>query len=217
VSPGIGALWTDFGGVLTPPIDRTMAAFCGPLGLAPDLLRRAMHQVGRSYGTDAMAPLDTPLVGEREWTRQVETALQDDFGVSVDLSDFAGKWFANRETNEGWIAALRRVRASGRFVGMLSNMVPSWDEHWRRMVPPGELFDDLVLSFEVGCRKPEPAIFALAARRAGEPPARCLLVDDLDENCAAAEAAAWQAIHFTDTGAAVERLDHLLAPVDIHS
>jgi putative hydrolase of the HAD superfamily len=156
-----------------------------------------------------MAPLDTPLVSEEEWARQMEAVLRTDHLATVDLSDFGTKWFTDRETNGHWLEYLRWLRASGVFVGMLSNMVPSWDRHWREMVSP-ESFDDLVMSFQAGCRKPEREIFDLAAAKAGARPAQCVLVDDIEANCAGARKAGWQAVHFTDTTRAIAGLERLM-------
>ncbi|MGH3434664.1 MAG: HAD-IA family hydrolase [Thermocrispum sp.] len=207
----IGAVWTDFGGVITPPTAVTMTAFCQRLEVDPQHLQEAMRAVGDSYGTDTMAPLDTPLITEDEWAAQVERVLRERHGSAPDLSGFGAKWFADRDINTAWLRWLADVRAGGRFVGVLSNMVPAWDEHWRAMVGSVEQFDGEVLSFRVGCRKPEPEIFALAAERAGVPSEQCVLVDDLAANCAGAEAAGWRAVHYTDHEAAVAELDALLA------
>jgi putative hydrolase of the HAD superfamily len=49
-----------------------------------------------------------------------------------------------------------------------------------------ELFDTLVLSYEVGCRKPQARIFRLAARRLGVRTANLLFIDDNPEFVAAA-------------------------------
>jgi putative hydrolase of the HAD superfamily len=206
----VRAVWTDYGGVLTPPIDHTMSIFCKRVGVPPEAFLAAMRSIGDAYGTDPMAPLDTPLMTEDEWCGEMENILRRDHGMTVDLSDFAAKWFTDRETNERWLARLRRLKADGAFVGLLSNMVPSWDEHWRRLVPPDGLFDAVILSFRVGYRKPDKDIFDLAADRARAAPAQCVMVDDLAANCEGAEKAGWQAIHFTDTDAAIARLERLL-------
>lgn len=197
VHGGRMAVWTDFGGVLTPPVSETLVDFARRVGVAPDVLRAAMVAVGAAHGTDMMAPLDTPLMTEEEWTGEVEKMLRVGWSVEADLSHFADKWFADRPANEEWVTCLRDLRARGCFVGLLSNMVPTWERHWRAMVPPDGLFDDLVFSYLAGCRKPGTEIFALAARRAGLPPSKCVLVDDLPANCRGAEAAGWHAVHFT--------------------
>jgi putative hydrolase of the HAD superfamily len=207
----VRAVWTDFGGVLTPPIGQTLTDFCAKTNVEPQPLVAAMIKVAASYGTDdIMLPIDTPLVSEPEWVAQIAAVLADDHHVTLGVSTLADVWFGDRPANEEWVRRLRQARADGLFVGMLSNMVPAWDVHWRRMVDPAGLFDDVVLSFEVGHRKPGREIFDLAAKRAGIRPEECLFVDDLAKNCDGAVAAGWQAIHFTDTAAAVAELDRLL-------
>ncbi|MFC4534991.1 HAD family hydrolase [Sphaerisporangium dianthi] len=208
----IKAVWTDFGGVLTPPVGHTFTAFCEKTGLEPDPLLKAVLTVTASYGTDdVMLPLDTPLVTEEEWIRQVADAYTAAEGVEVEMVSFADTWFDGRETNTRWLTELHRIKDLGLFVGMLSNMPPAWEEHWRRMVPPEGLFDDVVNSAVVGLRKPDREIFDLAAARAGVRPDECVLVDDLAKNCAGAEEAGWRAVRFTDTEEAIQELGRMLA------
>jgi putative hydrolase of the HAD superfamily len=208
--PGVRAVWTDFGGVLTPPPQHTFAALCEKYALDPGVLLEAVLKVTARYGTDDfMLPLDTPLVTEEEWLAQVSEVMEDEHGVRTGITSLADVWFDDRDANTEWERALTRARERGAYLGMLSNMPPAWDAHWRRMVPYS-FFDGVVMSFEVGTRKPERRIFELAAERAGVEPGECLLVDDLTANCEGAEAAGWRALHFTDTAAAVAELDGLL-------
>ncbi|MEU5083588.1 MULTISPECIES: HAD family hydrolase [Streptomyces] len=204
------AVWSDFGGVLTPPLGHTMRKFCARYGVDQAVLGRALATVTARYGTsDIMEPIDTPLVTEEAWLREIGDVLEAEHDVTLRLTTMADAWFDGRETNHDWVARLRKARKRGAFVGLLSNMVPAWDGHWRRMIRPEELFDDVLLSFEVGHRKPSPAMFELASRRAGVPPKRCVLVDDLPHNCAGAEAAGWRTVLFTDAATAGERLESL--------
>lgn len=203
----VRAVWTDFGGVLTPPLAHTMTTFCHRHSLDPMEVAAASMRVAARFGTDdVMAPIDTPLITEREWLR----AVADELGSEQAPTTMADAWFDGRETNHEWLQRLVALRADGVFVGMLSNMVPAWDEHWRRMVDP-TTFDDIVLSFEVGMRKPGPEIFALALERSGTAAADTVFVDDLAGNCAGARRAGWAVIHFTDTRAAIAELDELVA------
>jgi putative hydrolase of the HAD superfamily len=204
----IRVVWSDFGGVLTPPIEESLATFCANQHVSQPGLLAAMAAVAARYGVrDPLEPLDTPLVSEQEWLRQVSAEL----GGALRLSSLAEAWFDGRETNLAWVEVLRLVRRQGVGVSMISNMVPTWDAYWRRMVDAEELFDHVVLSFEAGCRKPAAEIFALAARRAGVQPSECVLVDDLLKNCEGAQAAGWRAIHFTDAQLAADDLRRLLA------
>jgi len=58
-------------------------------------------------------------------------------------------------------------------------------------------FDALVLSHEVGARKPRPEFFQHAQRLAGCAPEECLFIDDLPANVAGARALGWQGIVYS--------------------
>jgi len=200
-------IWTDFGGVLTPPIAKQMADFCAKHGLVPSEMMEAMRRVAESYGVvDPLELMDRPMITEAEWL----SALDKELGGALSLTTLADAWFDGRDTNEEWVNVLREIRSEDVRVGMLSNMVPTWDKHWRKMVDAETLFDHIVLSFEEGHRKPEPGIFATAAAKAGVPPERCILVDDLEKNCAGALAEGWQAVHFQDVARAKGKLLNIL-------
>lgn len=208
----VRAVWTDYGGVLTPPVAETLEPFCARLGVPSATLLAAMRQVARDCGAgdDVMAPLDTPLLTQETWEHRMKEALATHSGVHVDLSDYPARWFADRAVNQPWLDTLHRLRRQGVFVGLLSNMPPAWDRHWRLAVPPEGLFDAVVLSYESGCRKPEREIFRMAAERAGVPGDQCVLVDDLAVNCAGAEQAGWHAVDFTDAADATARVEALV-------
>jgi FMN phosphatase YigB (HAD superfamily) len=55
-------------------------------------------------------------------------------------------------------------------------------------------FDGLVLSHEVGVRKPKPAIYEACQRRTGKPAGECVFIDDLPSNIEAARACGWQGL-----------------------
>jgi putative hydrolase of the HAD superfamily len=83
-------------------------------------------------------------------------------------------------------AMVEQVRASGRRNAVLSNNIVEFSSRWRALLPDG-LFDDVVDSSEVGFRKPDPAIFALALERLGGlSPDQAVFLDDHPGNVAAA-------------------------------
>jgi putative hydrolase of the HAD superfamily len=205
-------VWTDFGGVLTPPVTETFGAFCEKTGLPPQPLLTAVLKVTASYATDdILLPIDTPLVTEEEWLAQIGEVLYEDTGLRIEgLTSIADAWFGDRPVNKAWLDRLGQLRDQGVFIGMISNMVPTWDAHWRRMVDPAANFDGVLLSFEAGYRKPAPEIFELAVSQSGIPPEHSVFVDDLPKNVEGARAAGWRAIHFTAATAAIEELDRIV-------
>ncbi|UUU22357.1 HAD-IA family hydrolase [Streptomyces sp. DSM 40750] len=211
VRSAVRAVWSDFGGVLTPPVGRDLEDFCARENIPAPAFREAMAEVARPFGGDIMAPLDTPLLSEEEWAARMAAELKRGTGLDVDLSGFGDRWFEGRRTNHAWLGFLREAHDAGVFVGLLSNMPPAWDHQWRRMIRPDGLFDELILSFQVGARKPERKIFELAAEAAGVPAHECVLVDDIAANCAGAEAAGWRSVHFTGAEEAAALLRPLLA------
>jgi putative hydrolase of the HAD superfamily len=97
--------------------------------------------------------------------------------------------------NAGMVELVTLLRDRYR-VGLLSNAAPGLEDELRGHYRIYDLFHDVINSATVGLAKPDPAIFALAARRIGVPAARCFFVDDLAHNVAAAREAGMQAHRF---------------------
>ncbi|GAA1972518.1 HAD family hydrolase [Kitasatospora viridis] len=92
------------------------------------------------------------------------------------------------------VALLRAVRERVPLV-LVTNATVWLDEDLARLGLL-DLADAVVNSAEVGAVKPEPAIYRIAAERAGVAPERCLFVDDRAENVAAAAALGMTGLHF---------------------
>jgi putative hydrolase of the HAD superfamily len=73
-----------------------------------------------------------------------------------------------------------------------------------------ELFDAVVISADVGMRKPEERIFRHAAQLLGLPLGECVFVDDLEANVLAAEALGMTGVWHTDPAETVARLGALV-------
>ncbi len=93
--------------------------------------------------------------------------------------------FAGIGPDERMMEAVAGVRAAGIRTGLVSN---SWGTALYESADLQALFDVLVISGEVGLRKPDPAIYALAAERIGLAPEACVFVDDLGGNLKPARA-----------------------------
>ena len=92
---------------------------------------------------------------------------------------------------------------------LLSNTDPERFGFVRRRFPEILFFDDYVLSYELKLLKPDPAIYAEAARRAGCAPCECVFIDDMEVNVKGAVEAGLAGILYrpeTDLAAELEKL-----------
>ena len=98
---------------------------------------------------------------------------------------------------------MHELKDSGLKMAMLTNNVREWEPLWRSMLPVDEIFEEIVDSAFVGCRKPEARIYELTLERIGMPAEECLFIDDLEPNIEGAEAAGMKAVHFRDNEQAI--------------
>lgn len=70
-------------------------------------------------------------------------------------------------------------------------------------------FDRLVMSHQIGARKPAAEFFAHCQKHAHGDPAECVFIDDLPANIAAARAHGWQVIRYADFADLSKRLSQL--------
>ena len=104
-------------------------------------------------------------------------------GSAVEAEGLVGQMLADLAVYEDSMTSLvTRAQAAGVRTALLSN---SWGHDYDRS-QWHEMFDAVVISGEVGLRKPEPEIFALTLERIGLPAGECAFVDDLPHNVAAA-------------------------------
>jgi putative hydrolase of the HAD superfamily len=210
---GTPMIWFDFGGVLSPPLSEIFTAFEGKTGISPALLQEAMAVVGEDLGLPALAPIELGHMPEAEWAGRLARALADRH-PGIDLSrarwdTFGQQWFEGITANAVMVGAARDALADGMRVGILSNNVVEWEPYWSSIVAPVGTVECVVDSCEVGVRKPDPEIFRIAEERARVAAEDCVLIDDLVENCAAAESRGWSSIHFRDNTQALRELSAL--------
>ena len=101
---------------------------------------------------------------------------------------------------------LQRLQQPGRPMFYLSNMPAPYADHLEREHAFVRAFSDGVFSARVKLIKPDPAIFRMASQRFGVAPAELVFLDDHPANVAAARAAGWQALLFSDAAQAEQDL-----------
>jgi len=72
-----------------------------------------------------------------------------------------------------------------------------------------DLFNEIIISSDVGISKPDPAIFHMMLERLGAQPEEAIFIDDNPNNVAAAESIGITGICFTDANALREKLTTL--------
>ncbi|MGH3386201.1 MAG: HAD family hydrolase [Nocardioidaceae bacterium] len=126
-------------------------------------------------------------------------------GIHVVGEGLLQRMFATFDDAPAMSALVVRARAAGLRTALLSN---SWGNDYQR---DGwdDMFDEVVISGEVGLRKPELAIFTLVCRRLGVAPAECVFVDDQAHNVEAAAALGMTGVLHTSYDESAARLEAL--------
>jgi len=102
-----------------------------------------------------------------------------------------------------WALAAEFREKHGR-TALLSNGVPEVMGRVRAEKALSEYFDAVVVSYEVGCAKPDRRIYQFCLSALGVPAASALFVDDRRENLDAAERLGMQVLHFTGESSVAE-------------
>ena len=203
------AVLFDLHGVLTSSPWEGLAAV-GTGGHSQDEVLAVM--LG-DYATDGDHPwhrLERGEIGLGEYLPAV-MALAAEAGVELDFNQLRG--FNERiVVQDAVVERVRSLRADGYRTGVVTNNVREASAGWRALLPVDDLFDVVVDSSDVGVRKPDPAIFAVALERlGGVAPSAAVFLDDAPGNVDGARRAGLHAILVADQTEALTELDQLLA------
>lgn len=181
----------DFGGVMTvSPIDDDwpVYAYCAKFGVDRAAVDRGWQRYRNLWdgGFISFAELYGRTFSDAGVTIG---AAQLDVLWELDAAD----WFRTLRTDT--LALMRRLKASGKKLGVLSNLSP---ESYERLYVPRcaeyrALLDAEVISGLELLFKPEEPIYRLTERRMGLPPDRLIFLDDTEANVLAARAFGWRA------------------------
>jgi len=95
-------------------------------------------------------------------------------------------------------------------IGMLSNIGRDWINDFFDANQLHDMFDAVVLSGEEGITKPHPRIYEIMAERLGLQPHECLMIDDIESNCAGADAVGMKTIRYISNQQTMSELKKLL-------
>jgi putative hydrolase of the HAD superfamily len=201
-------LITDWGGVLTTSIPAAVRAWLDSDDIDPEAYAAALRPwrlAGQDPAGDGnpVHALERGECGSGDFERRLAAMLVRRDGGRVPAEGLLHRMFAASVPCEQMYAAVHALRTAGLQTCMLSNS-------WGHDAYPREVFDGMfhavVISADVGMRKPEERIYRHAAELIGLPPDECVFIDDMEANVRAAEAIGMRGIVHTQPEATIARL-----------
>jgi epoxide hydrolase-like predicted phosphatase len=194
-------LLIDWGGVMTSNLFTGFAAFCQREGLEASALATAFRS-----DPDARKALIDFECGRLDQA-SFEPIIGGALGVA-EHENLVARMFADMRNDDAMHDAVATLKQAGVRTALVSN---SWGPETYDRRRFDELFDVLVISGEEGVRKPDPAIYALAAQRIGLSYDELVLVDDLPHNLEPAAALGIATVHHASADETIPQLAELFA------
>lgn len=192
-------LLVDYGGVLTTSLFDSFRAFCEREGLDPEEVAKRFRSDPECR--DLLIGLETGAIAEEEFEPRFAAAL------GVEAPQLIDRLFAGSGPDQPMVDAVLAARKAGIKTGLVSN---SWGTRRYDRAKLAELFDGVVISGEVGIRKPAPEMYSLGAEKIGLEPGRCVYVDDLPFNLKPAQELGMATIHHVSAAETIAELRRLL-------
>jgi putative hydrolase of the HAD superfamily len=197
------AVLFDFGGVLTSSV---VEAF-GALGESMGDRRLPL----RLLATDEESKR---LLAAHEEGRIPAESFEEGFaarlrahGADAPSAGLLMRLQAAMRPDRDMIDLVSSVRADGYRVGLLSN---SLGDHCYAGFDLAAMFDAVVISAEIGARKPSRVAYRVACERLGVQPDETVMVDDLEQNIVAAQRLGLAGVVHRDATATARELADLL-------
>ncbi|MBP2706000.1 HAD family phosphatase [Microbispora sp. RL4-1S] len=202
----------DWGGVLTTGLAESVAEWIEADRIDPHHYREVMstlivhaYEGGLGPGDNPVHALERGELPAAEFERRVAARLRTLDGGQPEADGLLARMFAGFRPLDEMNAMLRLARAAGLSTCLLSN---SWGNDYPRD-DWDEIFDAVVISGEVGMRKPEERIFRHALGLLSLEPGQCVFVDDIEANIVAARALGLVGVHHLEPAATIAELERL--------
>ena len=205
----------DWGGVLTTSLGDSIVQWLEADRIDSvhyrDVMRDlVMHAYETGVDGDGQNPIHALERGEvpaAEFERDLAARLLTLDGVPPEADGLLARMFAGFRPVEEMNEMVRLARAAGLTTCLLSN---SWANDYPRE-DWDALFDAVVISGEVGMRKPEPRIFHHALGLIALEPRQCVFIDDIEANIEAARALGIVGIHHREAVATISEMEKLFS------
>jgi epoxide hydrolase-like predicted phosphatase len=199
-------LLLDFGGVVTTDFFASLGAHCERLGLSHDSFRNLVTAV--SEGRELYHQVERGELSQPDFEQKIAQLL------GVHPTGLIQGLLADLRPEPLIAEAVAKVRTAGIRVGVITNSwgTAPYDPYAAHQL--NQRFDAVVISSQVGLRKPEPAIYRLAADELAVPLERIVFVDDIAANLQPAHELGMAVIHHVDPARTVRELERLLGLSD---
>lgn len=153
------------------------------------------------------------LVNENDYgtlsRRQFYESMAELTNISVDtVKNYYRNDYSKDKNTINWV---KQLKQTGNYkLGMISNVGHGWVEDFFSGQELNELFDEVILSSDVGLAKPAPRIFDIASERLEVPPVECVMLDDKLSNIEGANKAGMNGILYKSLNQAKLDLAKLL-------
>lgn len=199
----IKAIVFDMGGVIIMTCDDTPRQ-----KLAQDLGVSIEHLKNEVFYSQTAIMSETGLLSKYDHWSAVLKGLGFDLACNlkeIDAAFWAGDYIDNELMN--YIQSLKKKYQ----IGLLSNAFKSAREWLNNSFDFLDAFDVSVFSYEVGMRKPDPAIFQLMCEKMNVLPSQTVFIDDMLVNVEGAQRAGMCAIHFQGRDKFIKELESILS------
>ena len=205
------SLIVDFGGVLTTPLENAMANFAETQGIElQDLVRVALaaYHGEEVYNPNSLvARFEKGEIPDAEFALAFAQRLTEVSGREVEAEGLLHRLLGSLRLEEDMFEMLRRARGAGIKTALLSNS-------WGLELYPRDLLEEtcdvVVISGEVGMRKPDANIFTFTTDKLGLDPAVCVFVDDHPGHLKTAREVGMKTVLHKDPAQTISELEGLL-------
>ncbi|MFE3447303.1 HAD family hydrolase [Nonomuraea sp. NPDC059194] len=194
----------DWGGVLTTSMTEAVAAWVAADRLDGEHYRAVMREL--LLQESAVHALERGEISAADFERDLAARLRTLDGTPPVAEGLLARMFLGFQRADAMYDALLHIRRSGIKTCLLSN---SWANEYPRE-GWDDVFDAIVISGEIGMRKPEPRIFLHALDLIGLSGPECVFIDDVEVNIAAARELGIGVIHHTAPDTTIAELETLL-------
>lgn len=209
----VDAVVFDYGGVLTTPVRDSIGAWLARDGIDPASFSRTLKAwMSRSVPEGSpIHRLETGALSMNGFDALLAAELVTRDGRPLPGTDLLSRLFADMRPDPVMFELVADLKRAGLQVALLSN---SWGNTYPR--ERIAVFDPVVISGEVGLRKPNADIFLHALDLLDAPPDRVAFVDDAGANTEGAGRLGMRTVLHTDPDTTRKELARIVPALSTH-